>query len=59
MLYELWEKAYIKADVSEFEQIILRKHLNRDIIIIALLNFIIVLNLSFRIVKREKFYLLY
>ena len=47
MLYKLWEKAYIKADVSKFEQIILRKHLNRNIIITALLNFIIVLNLSF------------
>lgn len=51
MLYKLWEKAYIKADVSEFKQIILRKYLNRDIIITALLNFIIILNLSFRIVK--------
>jgi hypothetical protein len=59
ILYELWEKVYIKADISKFKQIILRKHLNRDIIITALLNFIIVLNLSFQIIKREEFYLLY
>jgi len=58
MLHKLWEKACIKADVSEFKKTILQKHLNRDIIITALLNFIIALNLSFHIIKQEKFHLL-
>ena len=58
MLHELWEKACLETDVSEFEQTILRKHLNRDVIDTALVNLIVVLNLSFRIVERKEFHLL-
>ena len=56
-LHELWEKACLETDVSEFERTILRKHLNRDVINTALLNLIITLNLSFRIVERTEFHL--
>ncbi|KAH8695871.1 hypothetical protein GQ44DRAFT_832545 [Phaeosphaeriaceae sp. PMI808] len=56
-LHELWEKACLETDVSEFERKILRKHLNRNVIDTTLLNLIVTLNLSFRIVERTEFHL--
>jgi hypothetical protein len=55
-LQELWAQTALEFGTDEVDSIILTKVLNKEVIQQALINFIIVQNLPFRVVERKEFH---